>query len=372
GLYSGYKFPKAVKKDRYRIAVISSLYLDSLELEKVMTHMPKLMQQGIDFIKGVEIAADTLNRMGMDLNIHIFDSRSDSLPVEELISKKILDTMDLVIGNVSGSDLSALASFASEHSINFISVTSPADASQTSNPYFTILHPRLVSHIEKIHRNINYRYPEDNVVFVYRNSAAEKNALNYFKSDVLNELPGRFSAFEMKGDELDLFQLLKTIDTNYHTTFVLGILDPAVTHKVLKQLTPYSKPYGFKAYCMPTAENIKSLGKTDEFPDLIVYYTTPYVIDKITPASLYISREYRRIMGGYVSDIVYKGFESVYFFASLLKKYGVPFNDHMGDNAWSFITPYKIVPVKDKGQIRYYENKYLYILRFENGILTYE
>ncbi|HNF71045.1 MAG TPA: hypothetical protein PLP34_01460, partial [Chitinophagaceae bacterium] len=63
GLYSGYKFPKAVKKDRYRIAVISSLYLDSLELEKVMTHMPKLMQQGIDFIKGVEIAADTLNRM---------------------------------------------------------------------------------------------------------------------------------------------------------------------------------------------------------------------------------------------------------------------------------------------------------------------
>jgi hypothetical protein len=50
----------------------------------------------------------------------------------------------------------------------------------------------------------------------------------------------------------------------------------------------------------------------------------------------------------------------------------VPFNEHIGESAYSFITPYKIVPVKEKGNIKFYENKYLYLVRFENGIMTYE
>ena len=103
-----------------------------------------------------------------------------------------------------------------------------------------------------------------------------------------------------------------------------------------------------------------------------IFYTTSYIIDKITPSSVYISQEYRKKMGGHVSDIVYKGFESLYFFSTLLKKYGVPFNDHIGDNAYTFITPYKIVPVKEKGVIKFYENKYMYLLRYENGVMTYE
>lgn len=44
---------------------------------------------------------------------------------------------------------------------------------------------------------------------------------------------------------------------------------------------------------MPTAEAIKSLGKVDEFPDMPVFYTTSYIIDKITPSSMYIGREYK-------------------------------------------------------------------------------
>jgi hypothetical protein len=123
---------------------------------------------------------------------------------------------------------------------------------------------------------------------------------------------------------------------------------------------------------MPTMESLKALNKTDEFPGMPIYYTTPYIIDKITPTSQYIHREYKRRMGGTCSDVVYKGFESLYFFANLMRKYGIPFNEKIGDNAYSFITPYKIVPVKEKGVIKFYENKYLYLVRYENGIMTYE
>ena len=152
----------------------------------------------------------------------------------------------------------------------------------------------------------------------------------------------------------------------------MGILDAGITYKILKQIIPMAEKYNIKVFCMPTAEAITSLGKANEFPNLPVYYTSSYIIDKITPASLYIGREYKRYMGSVPSDVVYKGFESLWFFVHLLEKYGVPFNNSISDNTYSFITPYKIMPVKINSEFHYFENKFLYLIKYDNGVVFYE
>jgi ABC-type branched-subunit amino acid transport system substrate-binding protein len=367
-----FSYPKPTKKDRYNVAVLTPLYLDSVDLGKNLTQIPKFMMPGIDFYQGVMIATDTLKKQGFKLDLYIYDSKSLYLNVKNLIESDKLDSMDLIIGNASISDLKLLADYAKKKLINFVSAVSPSDAGQEFNPYFTILQPRLASHIEKMHKHLITKYPEDNVVFVHRNQSAEKNALGYFKSDILNSIPSRFSEMEMNSDDINIKQLLSKIDSNYNTTIVLGILDASVTYKTLKALQPLGKRHKLKVYCMPTTEAIKALGKTEEFPDLVTFYTTSYIIDKITPASLYITKEYKRRMGSTPSDVVYKGFESLYFFSNLMKKYGIPFNERIGDNAYTFITPYKIVPVKELGEVKFYENKFLYLVRYEDGIMTYE
>lgn len=164
---------------------------------------------------------------------------------------------------------------------------------------------------------------------------------------MLNARPSRFTELELKGDELNINDIVSKIDTNYNTTIVLGILDPSITYNYLKTLSTVALRYHLKVYCMPTTEAIKSISKVDEFPGMPIYYTSSYIIDKVTPASQYITNAYKRKMGSLPSDVVYKGFESLYFY-NLLKKYGTPFNTHLSENAYSFITPYKIVPVKEK------------------------
>ena len=330
------------------------------------------MLQGLDFYKGIQIAADTLNNLGYNLDVYVYDSKSDSMDLQHVLASGRIDSMDVIIANAGLADLKELADFASRKRINFISAVSPADAGQESNPYFTILQPRLISHIEKIHKHLLQHSPDDNVVFIHRSQTAEKNALSYFKNDAVNPLPARFKEIELKGDEINTDILQRVLDTLHGTTIVLGILDPAMTYKNLKLLAPLAKQYGMKVYCMPTSESVKAIGKTDEFPAMPIYYTTSYMIDKITPSSLYITHEYKKHMGGYPSDMVYKGFESMYFISSLMHKYGVPFNEHLSENAYTFITPYKIVPVREKGVLKFYENKYLYMLKYLNGIMTYE
>lgn len=368
-----FKYPPAEKKERYRIAVLTPMYLDSLDWAKNLGQLPKFMMPGLDFYQGIEIAADTLRRQGIQLDIYVFDSRSAQRSVSNLIASDTLSEMDLIIGNASANDLKLLADFAKKNFINFISAVSPSDAGQQFNPYFTVLQPRLATHIEKMHRIINTRMPEDNVVFLHRKLPAEVNALAYFKNDLLNKLPGRFQSMELKNDStIDMKALLGMLDTNYQTTLVLGVLDASVTYKMLKQLSTYADRFGLKVFCMPTTEAVKALGKPDEFGNLITYYTSAYLIDRITPASQYIAKGYKERMGGSPSDVVYKGFESLYYFGRLLERHGVPFNDHLSDNAYSFITPYKIMPIREKGAIRFYENKFLYLIRYQQGVMTYE
>ena len=178
-------YPTPIKKERYKIAVLTPLFLDSIDLEKNLAHIPKFMMPGLDFYQGIQIAADTLRKQGFKLDIYIHDSKSNYLNVQNIIESDKLDSMDLIIGNASVSDLKLLGEFAKSKKINFVSAVSPSDADQVNNPYFTILQPRLASHIEKMHKHINARHPEDNVFYIHGSSQSEKNGLNYFQNDLI-------------------------------------------------------------------------------------------------------------------------------------------------------------------------------------------
>lgn len=367
-----YRYPVAHRKAKYNIAVFTPLFLDSVDIADRLTRIPKFMKPGIDFYQGVEIAADTLRRKGYHFDIHIFDSRSKYLNIKNVIASDRLDSMDLIIGNASVSDLKALADYSRQKEINFVSAVSPSSAGQEFNPFFTILQPTLRTHVRELHRVISKRYPEDNVIYIHGDRKSEVNALDYFENDDFYPKPGRFHKMRLTGTEVDSTSILEMIDSNYHTTIVLGTLSPKTSYKVLKSLIPVAEKTRLKVFGMPTMEMIRTLSKTEAFPKMKIFYTTAFVKESLSPATKYILSSYEKRMGGNPTDLVYKGFESIYFFAHMMEENGVPFNERIKDNRHSFLTPCKILPVMEEGKFKYYENKFLYMLSYENGTMTYE
>lgn len=369
--YYDYEAPQ--KKEKYNVAVLTPLFLDSVDLKKHLTNLPSFMIPGIDFYQGVEIAADTLRNEGLHFDIHIFDSKSKYLDVEHLISSDRLDSMDLIIGNAGNEDLKLLADYAKRKEINFVSAVSPSDAGQNFNPFFTLLQPQLQSHVEELNKVIHRKYLEDNVVFVYDpNSKSDLNALSYFKNDPLLSLPGRFKEFAIGNDGFDAKLLVSNLDTNYNTTLVLGVLNPKLAYATMKAMVPFAEKLKLKIFGMPTMEFINALSKTSEFPNIKIFYTSSFIKENVSPSTRFIIDGYKKRMGSMPTDLVFKGFESMYFFGHLMNKYGVPFNKHLSESHFSFITPYKILPSMDNALFKYYENKYLYVLTYENGVMTYE
>jgi hypothetical protein len=366
-------YPKPIKKEKYNIAVLTPMYLDSFDLAKNLTNIPSYALPGLDFYQGTRIAVDTLNKMHKNLNIFLFDSKSKYLNIATLIATDKLDSMDCIIGNVGGAELKTIVEYAKEHKINFMSAISPADADQKNNPYFTLLQPRLNTHIERIHKKIENNFSTDNIIFGYRNVPNEMNAFSYYKNDPFTKSEIAAKEYVIPPSGIDEATFGALLNKNSDNVLIMGILDEKAAYNNLKIIAKFaSDGYRIKVFGMPTWKNMKALEEEAEFMNVDVYYTTPIIVEKVTVPSIYIANKYKQYMGGNVSEIVYKAFEAVYFAANILETHGVPFNEHLNENVTSFLTPYRVVPVKEDFKLKYYENKFMYIIRYRNGVMTYE
>jgi hypothetical protein len=372
-VFDFYNYPPSYNKTRYKIAVLTPMFLDSFDLAKSLTKIPSYAMPGLDFYQGIKIANDTLNNLGYKADVYVFDSKSRFMNIENLIASDKLDSVDVIIGNIGGADLKTMANFASTKKINFISAVSPADADQSNNPYFTLLQPRLITHIERIHKQIANKYnAKQPILFIHRNLPNENNAYSYYKNDPITK--GAMSKEVLLNDDLiEANALENLIKKDVENVIILGLLDPKTAYDNLKVIQDLvNKGYKFSIYGMPTWDNIKALKSTDEFKDMDIYFTSAMLIDKQTKPYQFIQKSYKEKMGTPITEIVYKGFEALYFCTTLLDKYGTPFNTHLSDNSGSFVTPYRILPVIDNKNFKYFENKYLYLTHYYNGVLTYE
>src|SRR5688500_15368650 len=72
-------FAKEVKRSSYNIAVFAPLYLDSVfatSLDIPGRTMPRYVLPGLEFYEGVQLALDSLQSLGANLNVRVFDSKA--------------------------------------------------------------------------------------------------------------------------------------------------------------------------------------------------------------------------------------------------------------------------------------------------------
>ena len=76
-------------RERFQVAVFVPLYLDSAFDEmgeyRYDKTFPKFISPGLEFYEGVQLAADSLGKMGIPLDVYIYDTKSVANPVTSVI-----------------------------------------------------------------------------------------------------------------------------------------------------------------------------------------------------------------------------------------------------------------------------------------------
>ena len=361
----------------YKVGIFAPLYLDSVFTKNTFRYrqgVPRFIMPAVDFVQGALIALDSLQAGDDYIDAGIYDTKSYTEKLPDLIRLKKLDSLQLIIGCVKDEEYVQLAEFALQKNIPFISATYPNVAGITANPFLVIMNSTLKAHCDAIYSYLLQNHGTDKIYLCRQKGMQEDMVAAYFKQ--MNEqdgkplLPIETLYFD---NNLNPAFLKSKLDSNRKSVLIGGSLDETFAVNIAKSSFSLSKTYPITLIGMPNWDNFSSLYNKKNLADFPVYFTTPFYTEKYDAFSKTLTAAYYKKYKGKPSDMAFKGFETVYLFTKLLAKNPDDFMSHINDKTVNVFCEYNFKPVRLNNEVAvpdYFENKHLYLIKILNGNIS--
>ena len=362
---------------KHKIAIFAPLYLDSAfdaanEYRYAKNVFPKFINPGLEFYEGAQLALDSLNKEKANLEIHLFDTRSATETVSQQLSKPELKNVELIIAYCSGAEVKTFADAGLQKNIPIINVNLPNDGGVTSNPFFVMLNSTLKTQCEGIYRHIQKYYSLNPIIVFRKKGQLEDRIKIYFDEFGKNTLsiPLKLKYVDLT-DSFTVNQLTSYLDTTSQTLCVAGSLDENFGKRLALHLAVLKKQkYKAAVMGMPTWDAIKDFTKP-EYKGIEIIYSTPFYNPRTDKVSMSITDYFNTKMYARPSDMVMRGYETVWRFGKLLMQYKSDIASNLTRKEYNIFRELDIQPVLNKQSMTldYFENKKLYFLKWQDGII---
>lgn len=371
--------PRAVAQQtgtKHKIAIFAPLYLDSAfddngEYRQAKNTFPKYINPGLEFYEGAQLALDSLNTEHAELEVFVYDTRSSQKSLSQILASPEINDMELIITHCSSSEVKLFTETAVKKNIPVINTNLPNDGGAMSNPFFVVLNPTLRTQCEGIYKYLQKYYSLDPIVVFRRKGQLEDRIKMYFdetgKNTVAIPLPLKYVELT---DSFTVNQLKPYLDTTAHTVCVAGSLDENFGKRLVQQLAVLAKQnYPSVVVGMPTWDAVNF--NKPEFKGVEIIYSNPFYNAKTDKVSQSITRKFNKDMFARPSDMVFRGYEVTFRYARMLLQYGRDIASNLGNRYTKIFTDFDIQPVLNKQSMTldYFENKKLYFLKWQDGML---
>ena len=363
--------------NKHKIAIFAPLYLDSAydnfntyRYDKVF---PKFINPGLEFYEGVQLALDSLNKEGAELEVFIFDTRSATESISQQLARPELADVDLIIAHATVQENRMFADAAKTRQIPYVNPNLPNDGGITNNPYFVLLNSTLKTHVEGIYRHLQRYYATSSIVVFRKNGQMEDMIRAYLDDFGKNTMsvPLKLKYVDLP-DSFTVRQLTAHLDSNRHSVIVAGTLDDQFTRRLALHMATVSKAYGNTILGMPTFEIVsRDFGKP-EFKGPEYVYSTPFYNPRTDKVSESIMNYFTTKMYARPSDMVMRGYEATWRFSNLLMRYKQDLTSNLTRKEFNVFREFDIQPVinKQSSTLDYFENKKLYFIKWKDGVIT--
>lgn len=369
--------PEPVKdttKERKRVALFTPLYLDSAfdaaGNYRYAKSFPKFINSGLEFWEGAQLAVDSLRKEGVKVEVMVYDTRSNSKKFNDVLASDEVRDADLLIGHVNVNEAAQLAHLASQLNVPFINANLPNEAGVTNNPNYVMLNSTLLTHCTGIYKFLQRNYSVSNIIVFRKKGATEDRLKSYFE-----EVEKNTAAIPLKlkyvtlADNYTVSNLQEYLDSNKTNVVLAGTLDAAFGLTLAQQLAGLSNSYTTTLIGMPTWD-VLDFEKTI-YKGIEIIYSTPFYLnptDKLVAAT---NDHFKTAFYSRPSDMLFRGFETLYHFTHLLLTHGTNLGSSLGDKSNKLFTDFDIQPVLDKTTMTldYFENKKLYFVKKVDGVV---
>lgn len=358
-----------------RIAVLLPLNLDSAfngtEYNLSNSKISQYFLSGLDFYSGVMMAIDSLQKEHANIEVWIYDTHKANQSIQQLTKQIQPLNFSLIIASITNaSEQKTISDFSAANSIPLISATFPNDIYLESNPFFIMLNPVWKTHVDAIYNYLSQNYRGKTVTLFTRRGAMEdkiSGELNRMNANHLIVISN-----VILNDNFSADDVLKHLDSSTQNVVACGSLYESFGQALIKVLNDNGATYSSVVMGMPTWSGMNGITGTSSDKIQIVI-TTPYNYISGGQFISTISDNYKSLYFSRPSDMVYKGYETMYHFTKLLLSNPDNFINRLSDSAYKFSNEYKFAPVRLSQTSfvpDYLENKKLYFIKVISGRIT--
>ena len=318
------------------------------------------------------MALDSLNLEKAGLEVFIYDTKSAKESLQQQLNKPEMDSVEIIIAHCSSAEVKLFADAGLKKNIPVINVNLPNEGGVSANPFFVVLNPTLRTQCEGIYKHLQKYYALDPIVVFRKKGQLEDRIKMYLDESGKNTvaIPLTFKYVELP-DSFTVAHLKPYLDTINQTLCIAGSLDESFGKRLTQQLAELKKQrYHVMVMGMPTWDNIKEFNKP-EYKGIEIVYSTPFYSSKMDKVSLSITSKFNKIMYARPSDMVFRGYEVTWKYAKLLLQFGKDIASNLATKQTKIFTEFDIQPVLNKQNmtLEYFENKKLYFLKWQDGLL---
>jgi hypothetical protein len=235
-----------------------------------------------------------------------------------------------------------------------------------------MLNSTLKTQCEGIYRHIQKFYSVDRLIVFRKKGVLEDRIRSYFDDFAKNTtgVPLKIKYIDLT-DSFQVNQLTPYLDTLQNTLCIAGSLDENFGKRLALQLATLKKQnYKATVMGMPTWDAIRDFTRP-EYRGLEIVYSTPFYNTRTDKVSQSITNTFNTRMFARPSDMVMRGYETVWRFTKLLLQYKSDFASNITRKEFNVFQETDIQPVVNKQTLTldYFENKKLYFLKWQDGII---
>jgi LysM repeat protein/ABC-type branched-subunit amino acid transport system substrate-binding protein len=297
----------------------------------------------IDFLEmyeGILLAADTLRSIGLNVNIHTYDIKSDTVEITNLIRSGKLSGMDVIIGPVYSQNLAIVSQYAKSLGIPVISpVPLMNNSALIKNPTLFMTSSSLEIAQKALAKKIGENY-DNNIIFIHTDTLGVDEDVKRFKNLIFAELGYKLPYEDIKFKEFIFYsrsmfnndsinRLSLALSEQSKNVVVIASEDAPVISEVIDNISSLSRRFNIKLFGYPVIRELDRLDQKELFDmDVLVY--SPYWIDYSKKNVKQFNSNFKQKFHTQPLEKSYawQGYDITYYFLSGLAMHGKNFITH--------------------------------------------
>ena len=337
------------KKTQYKIAILLPFFLDKGE-----NNSDYISTLATEFYMGAKLAIDSLEKNGLEAQIFVYDSKTDTISIKKILEKPEFADMDLVFGPLSPENVDIVAKWCKANKARMVCPVSVNVGILKNNQFVYNAVPSdatLMKGMAEFTLNKNIK---DQVVII--KSTNDKDLIMYesFRSTFLTS---PFVGVRPKLIEATIDNYLSFMKKGVNNIIVFPTNEKSLAIKFMNHLSTSTSKF--------SDENIFVYGTKEwmNFDDVKPHYKNKYNFHFASPNDLNykypktetLHRKYRSTYNADMTKMAVQGFDVLFYFTSSLL-----LNKKVDDLTMNNFD------LKQNGVGNGYENSKVYIIEQEN------